>query len=276
MKAAVLHAPRQPMTIEEVAIEKPKRREVLVRTAAAGPVPQRPALHRGRLPDAGAGGARPRVGRRRRGGRRGRHLRQARRPRHLVPVGVLRPLRVLPQRPPLDLPDAGGEDAAGRRQAADLAGPAPQPVPQPVVVRRADGRARARAREDPRRHAARPRQPDRLQRDHRLRRRRPHGADRARRDASPCSAPAASAWRRSTPRRSPAPARIIAIDKDPFKLDLARKFGATDVVDASEGDTVKRVVELTGGGVHYSFEASASRRPPSRASRRCARAARRR
>ena len=36
MKAAVLHAPNQPMTIEDVAIDKPKRREVLVRTAAAG------------------------------------------------------------------------------------------------------------------------------------------------------------------------------------------------------------------------------------------------
>ena len=48
--------------------------------------------------------------------------------------------------------------------------------------------------------------------------------------------------------------RIVAIDKDPFKLGLARAFGATDVLDASEGDTVKRIVELTGGGVHYSFE----------------------
>ncbi len=36
MRAAVLHAPRQPMTIEDVTVEKPKRREVLVRTAAAG------------------------------------------------------------------------------------------------------------------------------------------------------------------------------------------------------------------------------------------------
>ncbi len=44
-------------------------------------------------------------------------------------------------------------------------------------------------------------------------------------------------------------ARIIAIDKDPFKLDLAKSFGATDTVDANEGDTVKRVVALTGGGV---------------------------
>lgn len=49
--------------------------------------------------------------------------------------------------------------------------------------------------------------------------------------------------------------RIIAIDRDPFKFDLARAFGATDVVDATDSDTVvKRLRELTGGGVHYSFE----------------------
>ncbi|WP_135470144.1 Zn-dependent alcohol dehydrogenase [Crenalkalicoccus roseus] len=36
MKAAVLHAPNQPMTIEEVSLAKPKRKEVLVRTAFAG------------------------------------------------------------------------------------------------------------------------------------------------------------------------------------------------------------------------------------------------
>ena len=48
--------------------------------------------------------------------------------------------------------------------------------------------------------------------------------------------------------------RIIAIDKDPFKLELAKAFGATDVIDASEGDTVKRINELTKGGVQYSFE----------------------
>ena len=36
MKAAILHAPNQPLTIEEVAVEKPKSREVLLRTAFAG------------------------------------------------------------------------------------------------------------------------------------------------------------------------------------------------------------------------------------------------
>jgi len=50
-------------------------------------------------------------------------------------------------------------------------------------------------------------------------------------------------------------ARIIAIDAVASKLALAREFGATDVVDASAGDVVEQVRELTGGGVQYSFEA---------------------
>ena len=50
-------------------------------------------------------------------------------------------------------------------------------------------------------------------------------------------------------------ARIIAVDMVPSKLDLARKFGATDVVNAGESDPVEAVREMTGGGVHYSFEA---------------------
>ena len=36
MKAAVLHTVNQPLSIEEVAVAKPQRREVLVRTAATG------------------------------------------------------------------------------------------------------------------------------------------------------------------------------------------------------------------------------------------------
>jgi S-(hydroxymethyl)glutathione dehydrogenase/alcohol dehydrogenase len=50
-------------------------------------------------------------------------------------------------------------------------------------------------------------------------------------------------------------ARIIAIDMLDSKLDLARKFGATDVVNAGEVDAIQTVREMTGGGVHYSFEA---------------------
>jgi len=50
-------------------------------------------------------------------------------------------------------------------------------------------------------------------------------------------------------------ARVIAVDMVPSKLELARKFGATDVVNAKEVDAVGTVVEMTQGGVHYSFEA---------------------
>ena len=49
--------------------------------------------------------------------------------------------------------------------------------------------------------------------------------------------------------------RIIAVDMLDSKLELAREFGATDVVNASETDAVEAVKELTDGGVHYSFEA---------------------
>jgi S-(hydroxymethyl)glutathione dehydrogenase/alcohol dehydrogenase len=49
--------------------------------------------------------------------------------------------------------------------------------------------------------------------------------------------------------------RIIAIDEVETKLTLAREFGATDVVDASGGAVVEKVRDLTGGGVDYSFEA---------------------
>jgi S-(hydroxymethyl)glutathione dehydrogenase/alcohol dehydrogenase len=49
-------------------------------------------------------------------------------------------------------------------------------------------------------------------------------------------------------------ARIIAVDKDPAKLALAKTFGATDGVDASDPKFAKEVVDLTGGGVHHAFE----------------------
>lgn len=48
--------------------------------------------------------------------------------------------------------------------------------------------------------------------------------------------------------------RIIAIDRVPAKLEIARAFGATDAVLAGE-DTAKQVKEMTGGGVHHALEA---------------------
>jgi S-(hydroxymethyl)glutathione dehydrogenase / alcohol dehydrogenase len=53
--------------------------------------------------------------------------------------------------------------------------------------------------------------------------------------------------------------RIIAIDTQPSKLELAKELGATDTLDASNIDPVKAIREITGGGVHYSFEAFGSK-----------------
>jgi S-(hydroxymethyl)glutathione dehydrogenase/alcohol dehydrogenase len=50
--------------------------------------------------------------------------------------------------------------------------------------------------------------------------------------------------------------RIIAVDRVPLKLDLALAMGATSVINAADDDPVAAVMDLTGGkGVHYSFEA---------------------
>ncbi|GGC35462.1 alcohol dehydrogenase [Siccirubricoccus deserti] len=49
--------------------------------------------------------------------------------------------------------------------------------------------------------------------------------------------------------------RIIALDTLPEKLELAKTMGATDTVLVGNDDPVLAVRELTGGGVHYSFEA---------------------
>ncbi|MBV8480242.1 MAG: alcohol dehydrogenase catalytic domain-containing protein [Actinobacteria bacterium] len=48
--------------------------------------------------------------------------------------------------------------------------------------------------------------------------------------------------------------RIVAVDVAASKLDDARALGATDVVDASAGDAVEQVRDLT-GGVDFAFSA---------------------
>src|SRR5436190_300094 len=48
--------------------------------------------------------------------------------------------------------------------------------------------------------------------------------------------------------------RIIAVDTNPAKLQLATKLGATDIVNPKDGDPVQKVKDLTNGGVQYSFE----------------------
>jgi S-(hydroxymethyl)glutathione dehydrogenase/alcohol dehydrogenase len=50
--------------------------------------------------------------------------------------------------------------------------------------------------------------------------------------------------------------RIIAIDVNPDKFDMARALGATDFINPKDLDVsvTEAVVELTSGGVDYSFE----------------------
>jgi Zn-dependent alcohol dehydrogenase len=48
---------------------------------------------------------------------------------------------------------------------------------------------------------------------------------------------------------------VIAIDIDPVKLELARRVGATHVLDAREGDVVDRVLALSDGGVPWMIDA---------------------
>ncbi|MBM3524483.1 MAG: Zn-dependent alcohol dehydrogenase [Alphaproteobacteria bacterium] len=49
--------------------------------------------------------------------------------------------------------------------------------------------------------------------------------------------------------------RVIAIDPVAAKLEVACTMGATDTIDAKRNDVVDAVKTLTGGGVHYAFEA---------------------
>ncbi len=50
-------------------------------------------------------------------------------------------------------------------------------------------------------------------------------------------------------------ARVIAVDVNPAKLELARQFGATDTVDAGQGNPVSKVMALTAQrGADVSFE----------------------
>jgi S-(hydroxymethyl)glutathione dehydrogenase/alcohol dehydrogenase len=48
--------------------------------------------------------------------------------------------------------------------------------------------------------------------------------------------------------------RIIAVDTNPVKLQLATKLGATDLVNPKDGDPVQRIKDLTRGGVHHAVE----------------------
>ncbi|MDP6822886.1 MAG: zinc-binding dehydrogenase [Dehalococcoidia bacterium] len=48
---------------------------------------------------------------------------------------------------------------------------------------------------------------------------------------------------------------LIAIDLDDEKLEYARRMGATHTVNASNVDPIEAVLEISGGGVDYAFDA---------------------
>ncbi len=64
--------------------------------------------------------------------------------------------------------------------------------------------------------------------------------------------------------------RIVAVDVAPEKLALATELGATDAVDATAGDPVAQVRELTGGGVDFAFSAVGAASALAQAVRMCA------
>ena len=52
--------------------------------------------------------------------------------------------------------------------------------------------------------------------------------------------------------------QIVGVDLNPAKAEMAKRFGMTDFVNPSEvdGDLVGHLVELTGGGADYTFDAT--------------------
>ncbi|MGY1624635.1 zinc-binding dehydrogenase [Geodermatophilus sp. SYSU D00965] len=60
----------------------------------------------------------------------------------------------------------------------------------------------------------------------------------------------------SAPTRGLGAGRVIAVESRPERKDLARRFGADDVVDFTEGDPVEQIMDLTRGeGVDAAIEA---------------------
>lgn len=53
-------------------------------------------------------------------------------------------------------------------------------------------------------------------------------------------------------------ARVLAVDVEPSRLELARELGASEGIDASGADPVEAVLELTAGGAHVSVDALGS------------------
>ncbi len=56
-------------------------------------------------------------------------------------------------------------------------------------------------------------------------------------------------------------APIIAIDMEPYKLEMAQKMGATDVINPKDGNVVEKIKAMTEGyGARYAFESVGTER----------------
>src|SRR6201981_1296117 len=55
----------------------------------------------------------------------------------------------------------------------------------------------------------------------------------------------------------PAGDPIIAVDRLPVRLALARELGATHVLESRGAETLAEIRKLTGGGTHFALETSA-------------------
>ena len=96
---------------------------------------------------------------------------------------------------------------------------------------------------------------DRLRRAHRIRRRREHRRHRARATPSRSSVAVVSASTRSRARSGRARSGSSRSTASTRSSTWPKQFGATDLVNATNGDPVAQVQELTGGrGVDVSFE----------------------
>ncbi|CCA93861.1 NAD(P)-dependent alcohol dehydrogenase [Novosphingobium sp. PP1Y] len=51
--------------------------------------------------------------------------------------------------------------------------------------------------------------------------------------------------------------KIIAVDRNPARLEVARELGATDVIDASTTNAQEAIVAMTGGGTDYAMDTTA-------------------
>ena len=241
MKAAVLHAPNQPLTIEEVALRQAEAPRGAAAHRLCRAVPQRSAFHRGALPDP----RRPACSATRAAGvveAVGDGVTYVKPGDHVITclsVFCGTCSQCVTGHPNL-CENTEVKMLPGVARAPDLEGRADEPGVQPVVLRRADAGARKFDGEDRRRHPARPRRAGRLRRDDRGRRgvqrrqgrARRHGrGDRLRRGR-------AVGGQRRGARRGRAHHR----DRHrASKLELAREMGATDTLNASNADPVEQV-----------------------------------